>query len=99
MTTPKISKAPRRKGAKQYTLVTFALDGWDGEFSLPKLDQMPVGVIGALNNGDLFKLIDFLTKNAPESAEAIEDFSGDELESLLTAWSDASGADLGKSEA
>lgn len=100
MTTPaKLSKAPKRKGKKQYTLVSFELDGWDGEFTLPKLEQVPLGIVAALNKGDLFTLLDFLNSSAPESAEAVGDFSGDELEALLDAWAKASGTDLGKSGA
>ena len=38
----------------------------------------------------------FLEKNAPESAEAVEDLSGEEAEQFMQAWGSASGVEAGK---
>jgi len=96
MATAKKSMAPKRRGKKQYPLVSFELEGFEGEFTLPKLDALPMGVAAALNDSDLSKLLKFLNDNAPESAEAVEDLGGDEFGELMKKWSDASGVEAGK---
>ena len=92
-------KAPKRKGKKQYTMVPFELEEFEGEFVLPQLDQLPLGVAAGLSDGDILGLVKFLDVNAPECAEAIRDLGGSEVEELLQKWGDASGADMGKSAA
>ena len=96
MAAAKKTMGPKRKNAKQYAMVSFELDGFEGEFSLPKLDSLPFGVAAALQNGNGGKLVAFLEKYAPESAEAVEDLDGDEVEGFMKAWGKASGVDAGK---
>lgn len=97
--TPKPAKktmGPKRKGKKQYTMVSFEIEQFEGEFTLPKLDALPFGVASALQSGNGSKLVAFLTEHAPESAEAVEDLGGDEVEDFMKAWGKASGTDLGE---
>lgn len=90
------SMAPKRKGKKQYPLVTFTFDAFDGDFTLPKLSALPLGVARGLANGDVNKLIDFLEENAPDYVEAIEDLSGEEAQEFMQLWAEAGGDDAGK---
>ena len=94
--TAKKSMAPKRVGKKQYPLVSFEFEGFEGEFTLPKLDSLPLGVAADLNAGGIGKLMSFLEKNAPDSAEAVEDLSGEEAEQFMQAWGSASGVEAGK---
>ena len=96
MAAVKKTIGPRRKGKKQYSMVSFELEGFDGEFTLPKLDSLPLGVATALQDGNGGKLMKFLGDYAPESAEAVEDLAGDEVEGFMKAWGDASGTDTPK---
>ena len=90
------SMAPKRKGEKQYSLVSFELEGFDGEFTLPKLDSLPLGVASALQAGDISRLLTFIEQTAPDMAEVVNDLSGDEAEAFMAQWSEASGVDAGK---
>ena len=87
---------PKRRGKKQYAMVSFELEQFEGEFTLPKLDSLPFGVAAALQNGNGGKLVAFLEKYAPESAEAVEDLDGDEVEGFMKAWGNASGVKTGE---
>lgn len=94
MATPaKKSMGPKRKGKKQYPMVAFEFDGFEGEFTLPKLDVLPLGVAAALSDGELSRLISFLHEYAEDSADAFEDIASDEMESFMDAWSKASGVE------
>ncbi|QUL79926.1 hypothetical protein [Brevibacterium sp. SMBL_HHYL_HB1] len=99
MTTAKKSMAPRRKGKKQYSMVSFELDGFEGEFTMPKIDQMPLGVGRKFENGDIDALMDFLYEYAEDSAPVVDDLSGEEVQDFMTAWAKASGVEVEKSEA
>lgn len=92
----KKTMGPKRKNKKQYPMVSFELEEFEGEFTLPKLDALPFGVASALQSGNGAKLVAFLTDYAPESAAAVEDLGGDEVEGFMQAWGNASGTDLGK---
>lgn len=97
-TPAKKSMGPKRKGAKQYALVTFEFDLFEGEFTLPKIDTLPLGILAALDDGDLSKFLKFLKKYAPDSVEAVAELSpDDELQDFMAAWSKASGAETPKS--
>lgn len=96
MATAKKSMSPKRKGKKQYAMVTFEFEGFDGEFTLPKLDSLPLGVAAAMNDSDVSKLMKFLYNNAPESADAVDELSGEEVGEFMQAWAEASGAEPGK---
>lgn len=93
--TAKKSMAPKRKGKKQFALVTFEFSDFEGEFTLPKLDTLPLGVAAGLREGDLSKLLKFIETNAPDCLDAVEDLSGDEAGEFMEAWSKASGIDGG----
>lgn len=96
MAAAKKSIAPKRKGKKQYPMVSFELDGFDGEFTLPKLDALPLGVAAAMNDADVSKLMKFLHENAPDCADAVDELAGDEVGGFMEAWAKASGAEPGK---
>lgn len=95
-TAAKKSMGPKRRGKKQYAMVSFELDQFEGEFTLPKLDTLPFGVASALQSGNGGKLVAFLTEYAPDSAEAVEDLGGEEVEDFMKAWGKASGTSLGE---
>lgn len=92
----KKTMGPRRRGRKQYPMVSFELEEFEGEFTLPKLDLLPFGVASALQSGNGAKLVAFLTDYAPESAAAVEDLGGDEVEEFMKAWGDASDVQMGE---
>lgn len=87
---------PKRKVAKKYTMVNFEVDGFEGEFVLPKLDSLPLGVASAVNDGDIFRLLQFIEETAPDMVDAVESLSGEEFEGFISAWSDGSGVKLPK---
>lgn len=88
--------APKRKVAKRYPRVQFTHELFDGEFDLPKMDSMPLGVVTGIGSGDLGKLIDFLHEYATDEVEAIESLGSDEMESFFEAWGNASGVEAPK---
>lgn len=89
--------APKRKGKKQRQLVSFEFEGFEGDFTLPALANLPLGVASALTNGDVQRLIEFIRDATSEDmAAAVEAIEGDETEAFMQAWSDASGVDSGK---
>lgn len=98
MTTAKKTMGPKRKGKKQYSLVTFPFEPFEGDFTLPKVDSLPLGILAALDDGDLAKFLGFLKEYAPDSVEAVADISpDDEMQDFMAAWSKASGAETPKS--
>src|SRR5690625_145835 len=92
--TDSMGRKPKRP--KQYPMGSLELDEFEGEFTLPKLDLLPFGVASALQSGNGAKLVEFLAKYAPESAEAVEDLAGDEVEGFMRAWGGASGVSTGE---
>ena len=96
MAAAKKTMSPKRKSKKQYSMVSFELDAFEGEFTLPKLGGLPLGVASALQGGDASKLMKFLAEYAPESVGAVEDLSDDEVEEFMKAWGDASGVQPGE---
>lgn len=99
MTNAKPAKktmAPRRKGRKQYALVSFELEQFEGEFTLPKMDTLPLGVASGLQSGSSAPLMKFLAEYAPESVGAVEELASDEVEDFMKAWGDASGVKSGE---
>lgn len=99
MTAAKKSMGPKRKGKKQYSMVSFTLDEFDGEFTMPKIDLLPLGVSRSFGDGDINALMSFLYEHAPESAPAVDELSGEEVQEFMTKWADASGVEPEKSEA
>lgn len=92
----KKTMGPKRRNKKQYSMVSFELEAFEGEFTLPKLGSLPLGVASALQGGDGSKLMKFLAEYAPESVGAVEDLSDDEVEDFMKAWGEASGVASGE---
>ena len=92
----KKTMGPKRRNKKQYSMVSFELEAFEGEFTLPKLGGLPLGVASALQGGDASKLMKFLADYAPESAGAVEELADEEVEEFMKAWGDASEVDTGK---
>ena len=92
----KKTMGPKRRNKKQYAMVSFELEAFEGEFTLPKLGQLPLGVATALQSGDGSKLMKFLAEYAPESVGAVEDLSDDEVEDFMKVWGKASGVNSGE---
>lgn len=84
----------KRKTQKRYPRVVFSQELFEGEFDLPKVDSIPMGVIAGLSEGNLGKVFTFLEDNASEDAvEAISSLGQDEFQDFFEAWSNASGVD------
>lgn len=99
ITTAKTAKAakdrlPKRTKARNIEMVTFPVDGWDNEFTIPSMKTLSVGVQRKLTSGDLNPLVEALG----EYAEVVDDMDADEIGVFMEAWGDASGIDLGKSQ-
>lgn len=92
----KKSMAPKRKGKRQYPLVTFEMEGFDGEFTLPKIDTLPMKVQRALPKNDMDPLMEILEEVSPGMEEAFDDLAGDEVETFFSHWTKASGVEQGK---
>ena len=58
----KKTMGPKRRNKKQYSMVSFELEAFEGEFTLPKLGSLPLGVASALQGGDGSKLMKFLVR-------------------------------------
>lgn len=97
MTTAKKSIGPKRRNKKQYSLVSFELDGFEGEFTMPKIDQLPLGVSRSFGDGNVNTLMEFLYEYAPESAPVVDDLAGEEVQQFMDEWAKASGVDVEKS--
>src|SRR5690625_728813 len=95
-TAAKKSMGPKREGQNQCPMVTCDLDEFEGEVTRKKHDLLPFGVASALQSGNGAKLVEFLAKYTPESAEAVEDLAGDEVEGFMRARSGASGVSTGE---
>ena len=90
----------RRKQEKRYRMVDFEVEGFEGTFSLPDLNQVPLGVQRKLRKGDMDSFADFIGKYGGQDVlEAFDDMDAAEIELMFNAWNDASEIDLPKSEA
>lgn len=96
-TPAKKTMGPKRKGKKQYTQVTFAFADFEGEFTLPKISNIPIGVLSGLDEGEMTKFAEFLDDYAPGTSEAFLDLDSDELGDFMKAWSEAGGDNTPKS--
>ena len=96
--TVKKSKAPKRVGKKQYTLLHFEVEGSEGEFVAPQIEAMskPKITMG-LNEGNFAPLVELLKEHDEGTAEAYADMDGDEQGKFFEAWAAAGGADAKKS--
>lgn len=90
--TAKKSKAPKRIGIKQYTLLHFEVEGFEGEFVAPQIEAMskPKITMG-LNEGDFAPLVELLAEYDKGTSEAYADMDGEEQGKFFEAWSKAGG--------
>ena len=93
-TTKKTARITRKEPAKP-RMVQFEFDLFDGEFVLPSMDAMPLGVVADLNDGDLSVLFDWVLANdgGDDAVEAIRSLARDEFRDFRKAWGGASGVD------
>ena len=98
MAAVKKSKAPRRVGKKQYTLLHFEVEGYEGEFTAPQIEAMakPKITMG-MNEGDFAPLYNLLKDYDEATAEAYADMDGEDQSKFFEAWSKAGGVDSSKS--
>lgn len=100
----KKSMGPKRKGKKQFSMVTFELEGFEGDFTIPNLKHMPLGALDAEGEAEAMRsVLRFLRASAPDVAPVLdpddpEAMDGSEFSELfMPAWQKASGVDSGKS--
>lgn len=88
-----------RKVAKQYRMVTFTSDLFEDEFTFPDQDHFNLGLIAAVNAGDMGTLIQWLTAAGvdKDQIEAFKTLESEEVEDFLKDWGKGSLADLPKS--
>ena len=88
-----------RKVAKQYRMVTFTSDLFEDEFTFPDQDHFNLGLIAAVNAGDMGKLIAWLESTGvdKDQIEAFKTLESEEVEEFLKDWGKGSLADLPKS--
>lgn len=98
MAAAKKSKAPKRIGRKQYTLLHFEVEGYEGEFVAPQLEAMskPKITMG-MQEGDFTPLYNLLKEYDEGTAEVYADMDGEDQAKFFEAWSKAGGADSSKS--
>lgn len=88
-----------RKVAKRYRYVNFTSELFEDDFTLPDQEHFSLGLIEAVNGGDMGKLIAWLkeAKVDEDQIEAIRDLEADEVEQFLEEWGKGSVVDLPKS--
>lgn len=89
-------KKPTLKSGYKLSDVTFTVDAYDGEFTLPSTQDLPVGIIRRMNDSDQLAFLDFAGK---EYEDILEEMPGRVLDTFIGAWFKASGQELGESEA
>lgn len=95
-----VSKRRTRKTAKQYTMVKFSTDIYEGDFTLPDQKHFTLGIAESLNKGDVGVLVEWLrdTVNVDEATiDDIRDLDQEELQPFIEAWGKGSVVELGKS--
>lgn len=98
MAAAKKSKAPKRVGKKQYTLLHFEVEGYEGEFVAPQQSilAMPKVSMG-MQEGDFRPLYEILKEHDEGTAEAFTEMDLDDQQAFFAAWSAAEGTDAKKS--
>ena len=92
--TPKVA-IPRRHLPRKLAYVTFSLDGWDGEFTLPSRNLLNQREQKGLRSGDETVLREIFK----DAFESLLDMTDDEIIALMDAWGEASGVTMGESNA
>lgn len=90
-----------RKSPKQYRMVAFETDLFEGEFVFPDQQHFTVGLLEALNSGDLGKLCTWLLEAGVEAdaVDAVRSLDQGEVSGFLEAWGKGSLASVPKSGA
>lgn len=91
----------KRKAPLSLQMVTFEVpDLFEGEFTMPDLNQLPLGSVRKLQSVDgldeMFRLCDEYKRE--EEKLALDELGADEVEVFVEAWSSASKIDLPKSD-
>lgn len=88
-----------RKTEKTYQFVTFETELFEGEFSFPKFEHLPIRVVEALNTGDLQVATGWLrdAKVDPDQIEAFRDLDATELHDFISDWQKGQPVTLPKS--
>lgn len=89
----------QRKTTKQYRMVQFETDLFDGQFVLPDQQHMNLGLVEALNSGRIDKLVVWLKEagvNDEDMLDAIRSIDQEEMEGFMESWAKGSLADLPK---
>lgn len=87
-----------RKNAKQYRMVTFTNDLFEGDFIFPDFAQLSIGTVEALNKGDIGKVCSWLEEANvdQDSIDAFRDLTQEELEGFINDWTSGNLANLPK---
>lgn len=87
-TTKKAAAKFARKAEKRYTWVEFESELFEGVFTLPSVDNLPLGISRKLQ-ADPAVIIDFFNEAGveEEALEAISEISLSELEGFINDWS------------
>lgn len=85
-------------GKKQYRMVTFESDLYDAPFTFPDQAHMNLGLVKAINSGDVGKLSAWLLAGGvdPEEVDALDELEQEELEDFIEAWGKGSSVNLPK---
>ena len=98
MAATRKTKAPKRIGRKQYTLLHFQVEGFEGEFIAPQIDVLAKPKISmGMQEGDFRPLYTILHEHDDATAEVFIDMDGEEQQAFFAAWSEAGGTDSKKS--
>lgn len=92
-TKPKNTKSKyARKSKKRYTFVDFETEIFEGTFTFPSPEQLPLGVINSLESGITTKLVTWLEEAGvdKDAVKAFESLEGEELLDFMEAWRDGS---------
>jgi hypothetical protein len=87
-TAAKTKRRNARKVAKRYRMVTFVNDLFDDDFTFPDFEQMPLGIVEALNTGAMEKVTAWLVDAGveAESVEAFRSLTQDEINDFISDW-------------
>lgn len=79
-----------RKTKKRYAFVDFETEIFEGTFTFPSPEQLPLGVLNSLESGITTKLVTWLEEAGvdKDAIEAFEALEGEELLDFMKAWQD-----------
>lgn len=79
---------------------TYTFDG--KTITLPKFGNFPFGVIRKIrkleDEEQFYSLLEFVTKDDPDTLDVIDSMYADDVAELVTAWQEDAGVSLGESE-